>query len=244
MDNYISVDNAFYSYSKTNALRNINLEIRKGESVALIGPNGSGKSTLLKLINGIITPDKGNYSFEGNKITVSVLRDTAKSKSFHSKIGFVMQSSDAQLFCTNVYEEIAFAPRQMGLSNDETSKRVEDCLGLLHLGHLRHTAPYHLSEGEKKKVAIASVLSMNPDVLALDEPMSGLDPKTKRFLRELIISLNKAGKTIICSTHDFVYVDGMFQSCLVFSEDHTIVRVGNYGEITNDIEFLKRQNII
>jgi len=237
--------NIYYSYdSGAPALKNVSLEIKPGESVAFIGPNGSGKSTLMKLINGLVNPGGGSYSFEGKEITSKYLQNDLLLKNFHKKIGFVFQNSEVQLFCSNVYEEIAFGIRQMGMSEIEVQKRVEDILKLLKVEELKHRQPYHLSGGEKRKIAIASVLVMNPEVLVFDEPMNGLDPESKRFLRELMVKLNEAGKTILCSTHDFEYVKGVFKRVVVFSKEHTIIRDGGYTEIMEDKEFLINNNII
>ncbi|MBZ9689282.1 energy-coupling factor ABC transporter ATP-binding protein [Clostridium estertheticum] len=241
----IKMENIYYSYdSGDTALKDVSLQINAGESVAFIGPNGSGKSTLMKLINGLVSPSSGSYSFEGVEITSKHLQNDSFLKSFHKKIGFVFQNSEVQLFCSNVYEEIAFGIRQMGMPEEEVQKRVEDILKLLKVEDLKHRQPYHLSGGEKRKIAIASVLVMNPEVLVFDEPMNGLDPESKRFLRELMILLNDAGKTILCSTHDFEYVKGVFKRVVVFSKDHTIIRDGSYKEIMEDNEFLFNNNII
>ncbi|RII33049.1 ABC transporter ATP-binding protein [Clostridium chromiireducens] len=241
----IDIENASYSYdAEVTALRNIDLHIDEGEAIALIGVNGSGKSTLMKLINGLIVADSGSYFFEGEEINNKKMQNEEFSKAFHKKIGFVFQNSDVQLFCSNVYDEIAFGPRQMGMDEVEVIKRVEDTLKLLKIEELRNRQPYHLSGGEKKKVSIASVVVLNPDVYIFDEPMNGLDPKTKRFLREFMISINNAGKTILCSTHDFEYVKGVFKRAVVFSSNHTIVRDGVYDEIMNDSKFLYDNNII
>lgn len=239
----IDLSNVSFKYKDIHALKNINLKIQKGEAVALIGPNGSGKSTFLKLINGIVFPEQGVYSFEGKEINEKVLQDSKFSKLFHKKIGFVFQNSEMQLFCSTVYEEIAFGPRQMGLKEQEIQLRVNDCLKLLNIEELKDRTPYNLSGGEKKRVAIASVLSLNPEVLVLDEPMNGLDPKTKRFLRELLLKLNAAGKTIICSTHDFEYIKGVFKRAVVFSKDHSIIRDEDYETTINDEGFLTDNNI-
>ncbi|WP_315066017.1 ABC transporter ATP-binding protein [uncultured Clostridium sp.] len=241
----IDINNVSYSYeNKVFALKNINLHIEEGEAAALIGVNGSGKSTLMKLINGLITPGSGSYLFAGEEINDKKLQNEQFSKSFHKKIGFVFQNSDVQLFCSNVYDEIAFGPRQMGMDEEEVKKRVEDTLKLLNIEELRSRQPYHLSGGEKKKVSIASVVVLNPDVYIFDEPMNGLDPKTKRFLKEFMININRAGKTILCSTHDFEYVKGVFKRAVVFSNEHTIIRDGVYDEIMNDSNFLYNNNII
>lgn len=241
----IELCNVTYSYDNLiPALKNINLTIKSGESAALIGPNGSGKSTLLKLLNGILVPDKGVYKYEGEDITAKKLKDNKFSKMFHQRIGFIFQNSDAQLFCSSVYDEIAFGPRQMGLDENVVVERVDDVLKLLEIENLKGRIPYHLSGGEKKKVSIASVLVLNPDVLVLDEPMNGLDPKTKRFLKNLMIDLNDAGKTIICSTHDFEYVEGIFKRAIVFSDGHKIVRDAGYKDVMDDKDFLYQYNII
>lgn len=239
----IEFKDVYFKYKNTDVLKNINVNIKEGEAVALIGPNGSGKSTFLKIINGIVFANKGKYYFKGEEINDKKLGDNKFCKLFHKKIGFVFQNSDAQLFCSNVYDEIAFGPRQMEMEENEIEKRVEDCLKLLDVEDLRDREPYNLSGGEKKRVAIASVLALNPEVLVLDEPMNGIDPKGKNFLRELMIKLNASGKTIICSTHDFEYVENVFKRALVFSEEHTIVRDDEYKTIITDNDFLKQYNI-
>ncbi|MCE5220596.1 MAG: energy-coupling factor ABC transporter ATP-binding protein [Clostridium sp.] len=241
----IDIKNVSYKYdTKVLALKDINFHVNEGEAIALIGVNGSGKSTLMKLLNGLIIPDSGSYLFEGEEINYKKLQNEKFSKAFHKKIGFVFQNSEVQLFCSNVYDEIAFGPRQMGMDEEEVKKRVEDTLKLLKIDELRNRQPYHLSGGEKKKVSIASVVVLNPDVYIFDEPMNGLDPKTKRFLKEFMITINNAGKTILCSTHDFEYVKGVFKRAVVFSSDHTIIRDGIYDEIMNDTTFLYNNNII
>ncbi len=239
----IEFKNVFFSYNNVEALQNINLTITSGESVAIIGPNGSGKSTFLKIVNGILLPTSGSYCLKGEEITKDKLDKPKYSKAFHKNIGFLFQNVEHQLFCPNVYEEVAFAPKQMGLREEDIHKRVQDCLELLSITDIKHRSPLNLSGGEKKKVALASILSMNPDILVLDEPMNQIDPKGKRFLKELILNLNKAGKTIICSTHDFEYVEGIFERCIVFSENHTIIRDDKYDDVISDNEFLIKNNI-
>ncbi|MDR3672459.1 MAG: ABC transporter ATP-binding protein [Holophaga sp.] len=240
----IELIGASCSYGEGDVLSQIDITISRGDAVAVIGPNGCGKSTLLKLLNGIIPLSAGNYRLDGEDISAASLKDAAFAKRFHQRIGFLFQNSNAQLFCPVVSDEIAFGPRQMGLEEPEVLKRVEDCLQFLGIGKLRARVPYHLSEGEKRKVALASVLALNPEVLVLDEPMNGLDPRMKRFLGEIIISLNESGKTIICSTHDFKYVDSVFRTAVVIGADHRIARIGPYREIIQDKDFLRSQNIL
>lgn len=240
----IRLENISFTYKNKIALDNVNVHIKEGESIAIIGPNGSGKSTFLKLLNAIIFSSHGKYIFDKTEINEETLKDTKYLKLFHKKVGFVFQNSDAQLFCSTVFEEIAFGLLQMGLLEEEINKRVSDCLNLLNIDKLKEEHPYNLSGGEKKRVAIASVLAMNPEVITLDEPMNGIDPKGKRFLRELLIGLNKSGKTIICATHDFEYIEGVFNRAIVFSDEHKIIRDDEYEKIIKDEEFLRKYNII
>lgn len=240
----IKLENISFTYKNRIALDNVNVHIKEGESIAIIGPNGSGKSTFLKLLNTIIFPSKGKYIFDSNEINENAFKDTKISKLFHKRIGFVFQNSDAQLFCSTVFEEVAFGLMQMGLPEEEVIERVGDCLNLLNITKLKEEHPYNLSGGEKKRVAIASVLAMNPEVITLDEPMNGIDPKGKRFLRDLLIGLNKGGKTILCATHDFEYIEGVFDRAIVFSEEHKIIRDDKYENVIKDQEFLRKYNII
>lgn len=240
----IDLKEVYFTYKNKIALNNISVTINEGEAVAIIGPNGSGKSTFLKLLNGIIFKSRGSYKFGNMEVSEDVLKDNKTMKNFHKKLGFIFQNSDTQLFCPTVFEEIAFGLNQMEMEEKELSKRVQDCLELLNIDKIKNEHPYNLSGGEKKRVAIASVLAMNPEVITLDEPMNGIDPKGKRFLRELLLELNKSGKTIICATHDFEYIEGVFNRAIVFSEEHKVVRDDNYEIIINDREFLKNYNII
>ncbi|MDP4181636.1 MAG: ABC transporter ATP-binding protein [Bacillota bacterium] len=240
----IEIKEVTYSYSGVNALNNINLNISRGEAIALMGPNGSGKSTLLKLLNGIISPDTGVYKFDNEEITHKKLQDSKFSKLFHQRIGFVFQNSDTQLFCADVFDEIAFGPRQMGMNEGEVEKRVNDCLSLLNIQSFKHRPPYHLSGGEKRKVALACVLSLNPEVLILDEPMNGLDPRTQRWLAEFLVSLNKAGKTLITSTHNLELAQEISGRAILFSEEHSIVADRPTVKLLEDIKLLKEVNLV
>ncbi|MFL0249823.1 energy-coupling factor ABC transporter ATP-binding protein [Clostridium neuense] len=240
----IKLENISFTYKNKIALDNVNVHIEDGEAIAIIGPNGSGKSTFLKLLNAIIFPNQGKYIFDNIEINEHALKDAMALKLFHKRLGFVFQNSDAQLFCSTVFEEVAFGLIQMQLEVEEINKRTFDCLKLLNVDKLKDEHPYNLSGGEKKRVAIASVLAMNPEVITLDEPMNGIDPKGKSFLKELLIALNKSGKTIICATHDFEYIKGVFKRAIVFSEDHKIIRDDRYENVIKDKEFLKKYNII
>ncbi len=240
----IELNDVSYSYEGIPALKHIGLRVEKGESVALMGVNGSGKSTLLKLLNGILFPDGGEYRFAGENITRKKMQDPVFSKRFHQRIGFVFQNSDTQLFCSDVYDEIAFGPRQMGMDESEVEKRVEDCLALLNIGDFRHRQPYHLSGGEKKKVAIACVLALNPEVLVFDEPLNGLDPRTQRWFASFLIQLHESGKTLISSTHDLEMVQEIAGRAVLFDESHTIAADKPAQELLEDTELLKKANLI
>jgi len=240
----IEIKDVSFSYLGTDALSHIDLKIEKGEAVALLGPNGSGKSTLLKLINGIISPKQGIYRFNGEDITYKKMQDSGFSKKLHQKIGFVFQNPDTQLFCADVYDEIAFGPRQMGLNEDEVDVRVKDCLELLDIDKLKDRSPYHLSGGEKCKVAIACVMSLNPEVIVLDEPMNGLDPRTQRWLVEFLNRLNRSGKTLITSTHNLELVHEISKRSILFDETHRIVGDMPTDVLLADIDLLKRVNLV
>jgi cobalt/nickel transport system ATP-binding protein len=240
----IELKNVYYSYEGVNALNNINLNINKGEAIALMGPNGSGKSTLLKLINGIVSPDQGVYLFNNQEITQKKLQIGKFAKSLHQQVGFVFQNSDTQLFCADVYDEIAFGPRQMGMKEQEIDDRVNDCLELLDIRDLKNRSPYHLSGGEKRKVAIACVLSLNPEVLVLDEPMNGLDPRTQRWLVEFLINLNKSGKTLLTSTHNLELVQEISTRAILFNEKHMIVADLPTERLLENIDLLKEVNLV
>lgn len=219
-DTILQLKDICYAYDDHIALRYINLEIRKGETIILEGANGSGKSTLLKLINGLVFANEGSYLFEGREISEESLKNNKFAKWFHQKIGFVFQNSDVQLFCSNVEEEIAFGPLQMGLEEEQIKQRVDDVLRLLDIDKLRDRAPYHLSGGEKKKVAIACILSMNPEILVLDEPLAGLDRPTQEWLIAFLLKLKKAGKTMIIATHNEELAEHLADRHIFFNEEH------------------------
>lgn len=191
-----------FAYEDVPTLSHVDLEIDRGDSVVLMGDNGSGKSTLLRAMNGLVFAQQGRYLFDGQEVTKRSMRDAAFAKRLHQRVGFIFQDSDSQLFCATVEDEIAFGPRQMQLSEDEVMRRVDDVCGLVGIERLRHRAPYNLSGGEKKKVAIACIMSMNPDVYCLDEPLAGLDARTREWLVGFLKQLKRAGKTLVVATHD------------------------------------------
>ncbi|HEY9247214.1 MAG TPA: ABC transporter ATP-binding protein [Candidatus Methanoperedens sp.] len=239
--------NVNYLYlDRIPALNDINLSIEQGEQVAILGANGSGKSTLLKLFDGLIFPSSGVVKAFDRILTENILDGDGGDfpQFFRKKVGLIFQNSEAQLFCPTVMDEIKFGPLQLDIPEKEINQRVNDVMEMLNIENLKDRAPYTLSGGEKKKVAIASVLSINPDVLLLDEPTNGLDPRTQRWLVELLLELRKSGKTIIIATHDLGIVEEVSERAVVFSEDHHIVANGKAQEILNDTELLIKVNLI
>ncbi len=230
--------------SGEKALEGIDLTINRGEKVALLGANGSGKSTLLKLLNGLLFTREGTLKAFGHALSEESLANEEFSFAFRRRVGFVFQNPDAQLFNSNVWEEIAFGPVQLGLPEAEVHRLVDEVIAMLGLEHLRQRPPFKLSGGEKRLVALASVLSLNPDVLLLDEPTSGLDPRTQRKLIHLIRQLNRAGKTVITATHNLEIVEEIADRAMVFSEDHRLVAAGSCEEILGNIALLAQVNLV
>jgi cobalt/nickel transport system ATP-binding protein len=226
------------------ALDGVSLAVTRGEKVALLGANGCGKSTLLKVLDGLLFPDSGSYRAFGGAVTEDSLEDEQFSRGFRSRVGFIFQNSDAQVFSPTVREEIAFGPLNMGLSTDDVEQRVDDTLRMLEIEALAERAPYQLSGGQKKRVAIASVLVMNPEVLLFDEPTAALDPRTQQWLIELIVELNQAGKTIVLATHDLDRLDVLADRCVVFTEDHRVALDAAPGTVLGDRDLLLATNLI
>lgn len=193
-DTVISFSNVCFSYDgTTDILKDISFSIRRGERVALVGVNGSGKSTLLLHTNGLLLPSSGKVTVEGIRV------DSGSRHKITLMIGMVFQNSDDQLFMPTVEEDIAFGPRNMSLKQSEVEVRVNEALEMTGTEYLRKRPPFRLSGGEKKMVAIATVLSMNPSVLVFDEPTSGLDYKaTARFVE----TVERLPHTFLMSTHD------------------------------------------
>jgi cobalt/nickel transport system ATP-binding protein len=245
MEDIISLENVNYSYfGKIPALKNINLSVKKGEMFSIIGLNGSGKSTLLHIINALVFPDSGNVLFEGNPVNEKSLKDNNFGMRFRQGMGYIFQNSDMQLFCPTVYDELLFGPLQLNLPPETARERAEQTLSYLGIGYLKDRPVYMLSGGEKKRVAIASVLTMNPEILLVDEPLSSLDPKTQSFFIELLLELNRAGKTIIFTTHHLDLIEHLQPRVAVLSEDHTIRKTGTASEILSDEELLVSVNLI
>ena len=234
-----------YAYlDRFRALDGVSFDVAAGETLALLGANGCGKSTLLKVLDGLIFPSAGSYEAFGHPVTEDHLEDDGFATGFRSRVGFIFQNTDAQVFSPSVREEVAFGPLQLGLGRDEVEQRIADVFAMLEIADLADRAPYQLSGGQKKRVAIASVLVMNPEVLLFDEPTAALDPRTQQWLLELIVELGRAGKTIVLATHDLAVLEWVCTRCLVFGEDHRIVCEGLPDEVLDDRDTLLAANLI
>ncbi|HAM49438.1 MAG TPA: nickel ABC transporter ATP-binding protein [Nitrospiraceae bacterium] len=245
MKDIISVESLTYSYyNRIPALIDVSLSIKEGEKVAVIGANGSGKSTLLQIMGGLKHPSAGIVFFRGHKVSEESLRDKRFLRFFREGVGYIFQDSDVQLFCPTVLDELLFGPMQLGIQESESLERAFHVMKMLNLENLKERPSYMLSGGEKKRVAIGSVLTMNPQVLLLDEPTNGLDPRTQCFLTELILDLNEAGKTIVISTHDLSLIDEFQPIVAVLSEEHRIEKTGTAEAILKDEDLLLRVNLI
>lgn len=232
-----------YLYNcRRSALDGIDLDIESGEQVALLGANGSGKSTLLKLLDGILAPSAGTMFALGREVAAVAGGDDAFR--FHREVGLVFQDPDIQLFSATVFDDVAFGPLQLGLSQQEVKERCEEALSLMEITHLAKRAPFELSGGEKKRAAIASVLSLRPDVLLLDEPTAALDPRTKWLLVNLIQKLARTGKTIITATHELEIVPIIARRVIVIGEERRILADGSAENILENRELLVRANLI
>ena len=226
------------------ALQSVDLRLKPGERIAILGSNGCGKSTLLQIMDGLLFPTAGEAYAFGQELTEEIFRKASFTAFFRQRVGLLFQNPDVQLFCPTVFDEIAFGPLQLDLPREEVLHQCREMIRMLNLEKIAHRSPHQLSGGEKKKVALASVLAVNPDVLLLDEPTAGLDPRTQVWLVEVLGELHSMGKTIITATHDLSILEEIADRAYVMAEDHAIVADGASGEILDDLELLLRVNLI
>jgi cobalt/nickel transport system ATP-binding protein len=238
------VNELCYSYADGfPALRSVSLSVKPGERVAILGSNGSGKSTILKILDGLYFPDYGTVLAFGNELSEAALQKDEFHFQFRSQVGFLFQDSDAQLFMPTVFEEVAFAPLQLGFSDSDVLTRVENALEALQIQSLRLRAPHQLSGGEKKRVALASILSLNPAVWLLDEPSAGLDPRSTAWLMDFLTTQDSSGRTIVMATHDLSIVEQTADRVYVLDEMHKIVEEGTPRQILSDHSLLVEANL-
>lgn len=227
---YINCNNLSFSYEKEKEiLKNITFQVKHNDSLGIIGPNGVGKSTLLKILIGL------NLNFAGSVTIMDIPLSKRTLPFIREKVGYVFQDSENQLFMTTAYDDIAFAPRNYGLSEEEVEKRVDKALQFVNIKHLKHKHIFKMSGGEKKLVSIATILSMTPDIILMDEPSSSLDPKNRR---NLIGLLNKFDHMKIIASHD---LDFVMETCnrVILMNDGMIIKDGNAEDILTDNKLLE-----
>lgn len=227
-----------------DSLVDVSLSIERGTRTALLGANGSGKSTLLFLLNGLYFPRTGSVAYNGVTLSEAVLDSDAFGREFRKSVGFLFQNSDAQLFCPTVFDELCFGPLQLGMPKGEIRRRAEDTLRLLGLEALRDRSPQALSTGQKKTVALASLLTSAPSVLLLDEPTAGLDPRSQALLLDLLDALHESGTTLVTATHDLHILPEIADRAIVLGEDHRVAFDGPVSRVLADEAFLLRMNLM
>ncbi len=215
------------------ALYGIDLHVHPGERVALLGPNGAGKTTLVLHLNGILTPGHGSVHVSGLPVTEDNLLEVRR------RVGIVFQDPDDQLFMPTVRDDVAFGPANLGLRGPELDHRVQEALAAVDVGDLADRAPHHLSFGQRRRVAIATVLAMRPEILVLDEPSSNLDPASRRELADILRSLDV---TILMVTHDLPYAVELCERSVVLSEG-AIVADGATREVLADAALMARHRL-
>jgi cobalt/nickel transport system ATP-binding protein len=195
-------------------------------------------------MSGLVHQDEGKVFFRDNEVSEEALKNRSFLKFFRERVGYVFQDSDIQLFCPTVLDELLYGPLQLEVNEGEAMDRAFQVMKMLEIEDLKDRPSYMLSGGEKKRVAIGSVLTMNPEVMLFDEPTNGLDPRTQVFLVELMVALSEAGKTVVITTHDLTLVSELQTQIALLSEEHRIEKVGSSEEILQDEELLLKANLI
>jgi cobalt ECF transporter T component CbiQ len=219
------------------------LDVPRGRCTMLLGPNGSGKSTLLKILDGLIYPQTGSVMAFGKELSEKALEDARFRRSFRGSVGLVFQDADVQCFSPTVREELAFGPRQKGLGEDEISRRVEEALALLRIALLADRYPYTLSGGEKKRVALASILTLDLDVYLLDEPTTNLDPATEGILIDILSGLADRGKTLVVATQDLMLARHIGDTAVILGNGKQPLFIGPAAEALENAELLERAGL-
>ena len=234
MENIISVSDLSFGYdSKRKVLENINFQLKKGESVGLVGANGVGKSTLLRILVGL------NTGFQGDVMVNNIPLEKKNLKTIRKNVGYVFQDADSQLFMSTVFDDVAFAPRNYGMSEAEVNEKTMEALKVVHIEQLKDKQIYKLSGGEKKLASIATILSTEPDVILMDEPSVALDPKNRRNLINILNRLNQAK---IIASHDLNMIMDTCERTILLS-DGKIIKEGNTKEILLDKELMEESGL-
>ena len=231
-----------FAYRQQPAIDDLSLTLRRGQRVALLGANGSGKSTLLRLLDALYFPDHGELSAFGQPLGEAAFADDEVNFEFRRRVGLVFQNPDVQLFNPTVFDELAFGPLQLGWPKDDIVRRVDAMLDQLAIAHLKQRAPQRLSGGEKKRVALASVLIVDPEVLLLDEPTASLDPASQGEVIRLLIASRNSGRTIVTATHDLHLVEDIADYVYVLAGGK-LAGGGTPAEILADQALLQRTHL-
>jgi cobalt/nickel transport system ATP-binding protein len=235
----IETKDVSYQYPDgTIALKNVNFTATKGKIIALLGPNGAGKSTLFLHFNGILHPSSGMVLVDGEVLKYGK-NDLMKVR---QKVGIVFQNPDDQLFAPTVQEDVSFGPLNMDLPIEEVELRVKEALQRVGMEGYEKKPPHHLSGGQKKRIAIAGILAMHPEIMVLDEPTSGLDPKGASQIMKLLYELNNEGITIILSTHDVEMVPLYASQAYIISEGR-IIKEGEPHKVFSDVKTIRGANL-
>jgi cobalt/nickel transport system ATP-binding protein len=238
----ISMSDVSYRYTDgTAALAAINMEIETGEAVAVVGPNGAGKTTLLQVMAGLIPATGGTVRVLGQLIDRKSVESPHELDWLRRRLGMIFQDPDVALFNSTVWNDVIFGPLHMGLPQDEVVRRGNQALERLGVGHLRDKAPYRLSGGEKRKVSIASVLSMDPEIVLFDEPTSDLDPRSRRTIIEILRGMTAQGKTVVVATHDVNAVPDFADRIVVLRR--SVLASGDVRSILSDEQLLARADL-
>ena len=239
-----SVRAVSYRYNQAQALNGLSMQVARGERVALLGANGSGKSTLLRLLAGLCFADQGDISFFGERLTERRFEEEAFFYNFRRRVGLVFQNPDIQLFNPSVFDEVAFGPLQLRWPKTQIRERVERALESMGISHLRDRAPHRLSGGEKKRVALASVLVTDPEVLLLDEPSAALDPLSQSQIVALLASWKNGAKTVVCLlTHDMDTLEDPADRCYE-PEAGRIAGEGAPLTVLHNVALLERSGLV
>ncbi len=235
----LKTDNLNYIYHDgVHAIKDINIKIKEGEKVAIMGPNGAGKSTLFLHFNGLKEPDRGNIEVDGEKMVYN----KKELLEIRQKVGIVFQNPNDQLFAPSVEEDVAFGPMNLGLPIEEVEKRTAEALELVEMSDSKDKPPHHLSGGQQKKVAIAGIIAMRPEIMILDEPTAGLDPQGVDQILEILNKLNEEGMTIVISSHDVEMINDFADHIFVLKEGK-IIGDGTPDEIFSNHELLEKANL-
>jgi cobalt/nickel transport system ATP-binding protein len=241
-DHIFELTGVSYTYQNNLALDGLSMAVRRGERVALLGANGSGKSTLLRLLDALYFPSGGEIRAFGEVLSEAAFADDKVNFAFRRRVGLVFQNPDVQIFNPTVFDEVAFGPLQLGWPRDTILHRVDEMLARFAISHLKGREPHRLSGGEKKRVALASVLIMEPEVLLLDEPTASLDPESQSEVIRFLIESRNTGRTIVTATHDLDIVEDIADYAIVLAGGR-VVEQGKASDILSDQALLRATHL-